>query len=294
MRASHNTRRASHGVVSAFVFNLCIFLLPLAAAAAVLVIGRDHLYAYEFSPAGARVISQRVERLNGRLIQLDFDRLQQWNDLVLMELNANDIPAARGFLLSGPGMLPERMGNALDRIASDGDATVELAAVDLLTPSTRALYEQRVPLLSQREGARTAAPFQPVGDEQDFELMARALLSEPDGDSFQFILTGLSLGLAGDFGQRGRAGAAALLAASRREDYPEALRGEVGRMMSQAVSMDEFRRAALASGDAETAGAYANSSVAFRAAVNRAGADRVRGLLDEIGAMGQQIGRAHV
>lgn len=294
VRATHQRRRAPQGVLSAFAFNLCMFVLPIAAAAAVIIIGRDHLYAYEYSQAGARVISERIERLNGTLIQLEFDRQRQWDDLVAMELMAGDVPAARGFLLSGGGMLPPRMGQALDRIAGDGDATVELAALDLLTPGTRARYESLVPLLSRRGDTATTpvAVVPPVGGAQDFELMARALLSEPDGDALQFILTGFGLGLAGDFGPRANAGASALLAASRRDGFPTELGAEIRALLGEAVSMETFRNTALAGADGDTAAAFANSAAAFRVAVNPASAARARNVLDEIGAMSQLVSPA--
>jgi hypothetical protein len=58
-------RRTLNGALIALAFNLCMFALPVAGAAALLVVARDHLYAYEFSDAGARAIRTRVERLNG-------------------------------------------------------------------------------------------------------------------------------------------------------------------------------------------------------------------------------------
>ncbi len=292
MRASRRGGGKPHGHLSAFIFNFCMLVLPLASAAAVLVIGRDHLYAYEYSPAGARAISARVERLNGSLIQLDFDRQRQWDDLVAMELQAGDVYAARGFLLSGGGMLPPRMGEALDGIAADGDATVELAALDLLTPSTRMRYEAAIPLLSREsENARRPAPAPAanLGNEQDFELMARSILAEPETDSLQFILSGFHLGLAGNFSQRGAQGAAALLAASRREDYPENLGTQIQHLLQQAVPMDRFRERALASAQGDAAGAYANAATAFRSAVNPDAAQRARAILEEIGAMSQAV-----
>ncbi|HRO03682.1 MAG TPA: hypothetical protein PLS69_08795, partial [Terricaulis sp.] len=163
----------------AFAFNLCLFLLPLAAASAIAVISRDHLYAYEYSEAGARAVSSRVERMNSALIQLDFDRQRQWDDLVAMELMAGDVAAARGLLLSAPGMLPGRAANQVRREAgaNGDDAAIEAAALELLTPGTRSRYIATVPLLSRR--AASGATERPqtqvvVGDERDFELMARA------------------------------------------------------------------------------------------------------------------------
>jgi hypothetical protein len=269
-----------------------MLVLPVAGAAALLVIARDQLYAYEYSQAGARAIGARVERLNGELIQLDFDRVGQWDDLVALELMAGDIPAARGFLLSGGGMLPARSANILNR--SQNDAEREVAALELLSPGTRARYESTVPLLSRRAASGTAERRLPgsevtLGDTQDFELMARALLSEPETDTLQFVLTGFSLGLAGEAEPQLVHGAAALLLASRRPDYPTGLQADVNAVMSAAVPLDDFRRAALESVEGDAAGNYANSAAAFRAAVRPAAAAQARAMLLEIGAMADAI-----
>ena len=124
----------------------------MAAAAGVIVIARDHLYAYEYTQAGARSISARVEKLNGELIQVDFDRQRQWDNMVSMELMANDPSAARGFLLSGTTMLPQRTASILRRAVAEGadDAALEVAAMQLLLPGTRERYQSGVRLLSLR------------------------------------------------------------------------------------------------------------------------------------------------
>lgn len=286
---AHTRRRTLHGALIGLAFNFCMFLLPVAGAAALLVIARDHLYAYEYSEAGARAIQARVERLNGELIQLEFDRLRQWDDLIALELMGEDISAARGFLLSGGEMLPDRMARILNR--SQNDAEREAAALELLSPGTRARYEATVPLLSRR-ATTTVAPQRigsevTLGDAQDFELMARALLSEPETDTLQFILTGLTLGLAGEPDQRMTQGAAAVLLASRRPDYPVGLQADIDGVLNAAVPLDDFRSAALASAEGDAAGAYANAAAAFRAAAKPAAIDRARALLHEIGAMAQ-------
>jgi len=278
--------------VIALAFNICIFALPIASAAALLVIARDHLYAYEYSEAGARAIRARVERLNGNLIQLDFDRLRQWDDLVALELMAGDVAAARGFLLSGGGMLPNRMANILNR--SGNDAEREAAALELLSPGTRSRYEATVPLLSRRAASGAAEQRPPgadvaIGDAQDFELMARALLTEPETDTLQFLLTGVSLGLAGPTDARTRQGAAAILLASRRPDYPVGLQADVQDALNAAVPLDDFRVAALASADGEAAGEYANAAAAFRTAVRPAAMQQAREMLQEVGAMADAI-----
>lgn len=259
--------------MSAFAFNLCLFFLPIAAASAIAVISRDHLYAYEYSDAGARAVSTRVERLNGTLIELDFERERQWDDLVAIELMAGDVGAARGLLLSAPGMLPARIANQIrrDAGANPEDADIERAALELLTPGTRARYMATVPLLSRRAASGASERRDPpvvLGDEQDFELMARAMLAAPDTDALQFVLTGYSLGLAGEFTPQMARGAAALLTASRRDDYPPTLEAEANAFVAGVLPMSDFRAAAIAGAGAGDAAAYANSSAAFREALS--------------------------
>jgi len=288
VRAHTRTPRSVGGAVTALVFNICMSVLPLAGAAALLVIARDHLYAYEYSDDGARAISARVERLNGDLIQLDFDRLRQWDDLVALELMAGDVQAARGFLLSGAGMLPRRSGAVLNRAASDAER--EVMALELLSPGTRSRYESTVPLLSRRAASGAAEQRTPnqavsLGDAQDFELMARALLTEPETDTLQFVLTGMALGLAGEADSKLVHGAAAVLLASRRPDYPTGLQTEISAVMNAALPIEDFRAAALASARGEAAGAYANAAAAFQAAVKPAAIARARALLLDVGAM---------
>lgn len=285
-------RRTFGGALLALAFHVCLLTLPLAGAVALLIIARDHLYTYEYSEAGARAISARVERLNGTLIQLDFDRVRQWDDLVALELMGGDVPAARGFLLSGGGMLPNRAASILNR--SDNDAEREAAALELLSPGTRARYEATVPLLSRRASRGAAQQLSPasevsLGDAQDFELMARALLSEPETDTLQFILTGFGLGFAGEPGSRMLHGAAALLLASRRPDYPTGLEADVNAVLNAAVPLDAFRRAAQASAQGDAAGRYANAAAAFRSAVDPAAMARARAMLEEIGAIADAI-----
>jgi len=274
-------------VWTGLVFNLCLFLLPLAAATGIFVINRDHLYAYESSEANARAIVDRVEKLNASLIQVDFDRQRQWDNMVAMELMANDSSAARGFLLSGAEMLPARSAEVLRRAAADGagDAAIEVAALQLLLPGTRERYQANVQLLSLRPTTPPASePTATLGDPRDFELMARALLADPETDPLQFVLTGFSLGLAGDMSARMNEGAAALVAATRREDFPEDLSAELHALLAQAMPIENFRTAARVS--AEERGSpsdFDNASVAFAASINPEVAARTRALLAEIG-----------
>jgi hypothetical protein len=264
----------------------------MAAAAAVIIIARDHLFAYEYTEAGARSISARVEKLNGTLIQVDFDRQRQWDNMVAMELMANDPSAARGFLLSGTEMLPSRTASVLRRAAAEGagDAAIEVAALQLLLPGTRERYQANVRLLSLRPATATptvaAATTETLGDPRDFELMARALLTEPETDPLQFVLTGFSLGLAGEMSPRMNEGAVALLSATRREDFPRTLAEELRGLVAQAVPIETFRSAAEVSAEGRgDPGAFDNVSVAFAASINHDAAARVRAMLADIGEM---------
>jgi hypothetical protein len=281
---------AAGGVLSAFAFNLCLFFLPIAAATAVLVISRDHLYAYEYSEAGARAVSARVERLNSALIQLDFDRQRQWDDLVAMELMAGDIGAARGLLLSAPGMLPGRIAGQIRSAAgaNASDAEIERAALEVLTPGTRSRYEATVPLLSRRAASGAAERRDPIiviGDERDFELLSRAMIATPESDALQFVLTGYGLGLAGEFTPQMGRGAASLLMASRRDDFPPALEAETRALIADVLPIADFRAAAIAGAGSGDPGAYANASAAFREAISPERASAFMQTLAEIGAV---------
>ncbi len=291
VRAQRSRRRGLDGALSALAFNICLLLLPLAGAAALIVIARDNLYAYEFSDEAARAVAQRVARLNGELIQVDFDRQNQWDSLVDMELRANDMHAARGFLLSGAGMLPRRAAQVLNQTDAN-DAELEIAALQLLTPSTRARYQDAGPLLSQRD-ATTATPAPAAASPEDFELLARALLAEPETDTLQFVLTGFSLGLAGDLSPDMALGIEALRDASRREDFPQGLSGEIHALFETALPLTVFRDAARARApNTAGAGAYANASAAFSEVATPERAARARAFLDQLGGISRATSRA--
>ena len=282
-----------YGWLAPFAFNLCLLLLPLSVAAALIVIARDHLYAYEYSERSARVIANRVSKLNGELIQVDFDRQNQWSDLVDLELRSNDMVAARGFLLSGAGMLPRRAADILNQ--SDAtDAELEMAALQLLAPSTRARYVAAGPLLSdagRRREARTPPPPEPIGDAGDFELLARAVLADANTDPLQFILIGYSLGLTGDLSPRMARGAGALLDASRRDDYPAELGEEIAALFTASMPIETFRTAVRNRSSGAAAGSLANASAAFRDALSPQSAAHARDLLDQLGQISEATSR---
>ncbi len=291
---ARTTPRGSQGAWTALLFNVCLLLLPAAAAAGLYVMSRDHLYAYQFSDAGGRAVRTRIEDRLGDLIMLDFDRQRQWEDLIGMELTAGDVAAARGFLLSGRRMLPARDASQIERQlrADSTDADVELAALDIVAPSVRARYEATVPLLSRRAASGPLPQHEPasismLGDQNDFELLARALLADASSDPTHLVLTGFGLGLAGELTPRQRAGASALAMATRREDYPQDFHDAISGVLSAAMPPAAFRAAALASANGGDAGAFDNAAAAFQASILAARVGAAKAALDEIGAMSE-------
>ncbi len=293
---SHAPHHPHH--VSALAFNVCLVVLALAAAIAFLLITRDHLYVYSYSPEGARAIAARVERLNASLIPLEFDRQQQWDDLVANELMAHDVAAARGMLLSAPGMLSGQDVGELNRLAPPGssDAQVERAAIELLTPGTRARYESTVPLLARSSNG--ALPPQVVSDpgallgtQQDFETIARSIMLDPDSEPMQLIITGLHLGLGGGLTPRMTEGAAVLMTAARREDYPQNFGVQMQALVDATLNTEDFRRVAMTRAQGDDAGVFTISAPAFQAALDANRLEALKSALDRIGAMSASASR---
>lgn len=188
-------------------------------------------------------------------------------------------------------MLPQRAANILNQ-SDASDAELEIAALQLLSPGTRARYVAAGPLLSDRPATPTSAQMPaPIGDNQDFEMLARAVIAEPDSDPLQFILTGYSLGLAGDLSPRMAMGVAALLDASRREDYPSALAAEVDTLFNSSMPVDAFRTAAEARAAGDAATSFANAAAAFRASLTADQVPQARAFLDQVGAMSEATSR---
>lgn len=285
--------RSAQGAWSAALFNVCLALFALASAACFILVARDNLYAYELTPGSQRDVKTRVERLAGELIQMDFDRRRQWDDLVAMELINGDISAARGFLLSARAMLPQRDAALIDRATrtNANDAEIEVAALDLLTPGTRSRYESTVPLLSRRAASgaaqrRDVARFTVLGDARDFELLASAMLADPESDPLQFTMTGLGLGLSGDLSPLAAAGASSLIAASRRPDFSEDFAAEFALMREAAAPIERFRSEAIArASEDQDAASYPVAAAAFRAAINPRPLEALIASLEEIGMM---------
>jgi hypothetical protein len=277
--------------LGALAFNLGLVVLAIAGAASSTLVLRDKLYSYDTSEASARSVRARVEKIAGEVILLDFDRRRQWDDLIAMELIAGDVGAARGFLLSARSMLSPSDSTQLARELRNNarDAEVELAALELLTPGTRNRYEATVPLLSRRSASATrlAGRGVVVGDQRDFELMADSAFAESEPNALQFVLTGLGIGLGPELTPRQTAGAAALIGASRNENYADSFDAEMSGLIDRTLPLQAFRddaRRRAGEGDPTT---YATASEAFRASLDADGVGVLMTVLDEAGGIAE-------
>ncbi len=281
------------GAFSALLFNSLLVLLPLAGAAAYLFVTRDNLFSYEANAANTRDLQTRVERLAGGLIMLDFDRRRQWDDLVARELVANDVAAARGFLLSARHMLPPRDAAQITAALSSGggDAALEMAALDLLTPGTRSRYEATVPLLSRRSASgvqtlRSETDLGALGDSGNFEILSASMLDDASADQMHFTLLGLRLGLGGEgFTPRMAEGAAVVNAAMG--EMPAQLREDFSELVSASLPLETFRAEAAQRASGGDAASFPIAAAAYRAAIDQARVPALNTALDQVGAMSE-------
>ena len=291
--ASHwDVARALFG---ALAFNLCLLALPIAGASAFFLIQTEGLYSYPREGAALADVRDAVEREAGDLILLDFDRTRQWNEIVALELSQGDTAVARGFVLSAPHMLPRRDGQALRQEVGQNasDAEMELAALNILTPSTRGRYEASMPLLSESEPvAPPALAEDALGDAGEFERLSAAVLADQNVDPLHFTLLGLSLGMGPEISTSAKIGAVILVAASRRGDFPDEVNEDFTRMARAALPLDAFRSAAFARADASEdaqAADYAIASQAFSDSLGQARLAPLLRALENIGDMTHYI-----
>ena len=214
--------------------------------------------------------------------------------MVAMELMASDVAAARGFLLSARGMLPGEFTGPLR--GAHNDADLELAALELLTPGTRARYEATVPLLSRRAASGAAQRRDPdgaasLGDPRDFELLGArpAGRSRSGHAAICFDRAGARAGWRDDAGNDRR---------RRRPARSEPARGLPGFIRRKCRSAPGTRRTACSvphRGDRRPpadAAAFDNASAAFRRAVNGPGLAALKVTLGEIGTMSESASLA--
>lgn len=288
-RPDEPVRRGPLGLWASALFNICVFVLPLAGAYAAMIVERDRLYTYAPTEGAARASRQELGRLAAALPGAP-DRRERWDDYVASALMEGDLQAARGFVLSARAMLP---GSAAGGIAGSGDAEVESAALALLTPGTRARYESHVPLLARRATSETTRvaprPFIMTGDAADFEAAALRDLEDPDSDHLAFVLMGLGVVIAAQNPPDALAGASILQAGlSSSGALPIELRTALGAYAEEALPRTRYRnevaRRAIAGAPAEERGSMLQD--AFRAGLNPQALATFQALLAEIGAIG--------
>lgn len=290
--------RGPLGLWASAIFNICIVALPIAGAYAVHVVGRDHLYTYEATPAAANQARTALNKLAASLIT-EPDRRAAWDDRVANALMSSDIQAARGLMLSARAMLPPGDVSQINRNVSINatDAELESAALDLLTPGTRARYESRVPLLARRiEGAAppSVSPqaFIVVGDADEFEAAAVHDLEDEHPRHLAFVLMGLGVVLAGENSQQALEGASVIQAGltARRLSavFEDALAAQAEAALPRAAFRIEVARQATMGVAPQERASLMQS--AFRASLDAQGLAALRATLARIGEIAEAAG----
>src|SRR5262249_4052256 len=97
--------------------------------------------------------------------------------------------------------------------------------------------------------------------------------------------TGLHLGLGGGLSPRMTEGAAVLMMATRRDDYPQNFGVQMQALVDACLRTEDFRRAAMTRAQGGDPGALAISGPAFAAALDPARVEALRAALEKIGSM---------
>jgi hypothetical protein len=238
-----------YAATSAILFNLCLLGGPIMAVNAVQATLSGEVMGYSPSEATLELTRQEMDKAFAALIPGGEDRREYWAALVNAELDAQDIPAARGFVLAAEAMLGGSDAAALRAAARDrsggGDITEDAriaAALTLLPAAVRARYERAVSPLGAAlraagefaEGAVTGeadstgaiagvvtSDFFVLGDVRDLTLQSMRWVNNEPVDPFILTISGVGLTLTAatvmTAGQAApaRAGASVLKAAKR-------------------------------------------------------------------------------
>jgi hypothetical protein len=127
-----------------------------------------------------------------------------------------------------------------------------------------------------------------LGAPRDFELLAAPMITGANADPMRFVLNGFGLGLGGTFTPRMAEGAASLIVATRRDDFPPALAQQFSDLIGAAVPEAQFRAQAggRATRNVEPS-SYPVAAPAFRAAIDPGKAAIAKEALDQIGEMAE-------
>ncbi|MBS0384100.1 MAG: hypothetical protein JSS00_01975, partial [Proteobacteria bacterium] len=98
-------------------------------------------------------------------------------------------------------------------------------------------------------------------------------------------------GLGGGLTPQMTEGAAVLMTAVRRDDYPQNFGVQMQALVDSALHIEDFRRAAMTRAEGNDAGIWAISAPAFAVALDQGRVEAVKTALDRIGAMSAAASR---
>jgi hypothetical protein len=216
--------------LSALALNAGLVLLAVSAAFVYAAASRPDVYGFDATPSALASTRRSVEDLARALTPADADRAPYWARLVLAELDAGDISAARGLLVAARVMLPARDAARLEAKlpAAPDDAAVAGAALAFLDPDVRVRFEGAA-LAPSKRGALI------VGAAGDLEQRARALQAGQTASDLDATLLALALAMREESDGPFQAGAATLLAAQRAGALSPALASYYRHLLGQAL-----------------------------------------------------------
>ena len=195
--------------LSALTLNACLLLLAVSGAMVYAAAVRPDVYGYDPTQSALSATRRSIEDLARAIPPGEVDRASYWNRLILAELDAADLSAARGFLVAGRAMLPAREAARLEAKlpASPDNAAIAAAALSFVEPDIRIRFDG-APL------APTPGAGLIIGAPDDFEQRVR-LLDDSRVDALDLTLQGLALAMREDLETPFVAGASVLIAARR-------------------------------------------------------------------------------
>ncbi|MEM7768246.1 MAG: hypothetical protein AAF253_12275 [Pseudomonadota bacterium] len=207
MALKHRRGKQSPGWLQAVVFNTIMLFTPFLAANAVSGLFASQTFAQEPGIEAMLATRERLDTAFAEIVPRSVNRRAYWADLVDHALRENNLPAARGFLISAPQMLDHQDAKAIGAAARDDpfgseDQKLLRAAILFLPNDVRARFERTLqPMAFVPEPARRpTAPEDLLGQgpgsrgevrntSADVTALPRAQ-PRPDNHSPQFSLLG--------------------------------------------------------------------------------------------------------
>lgn len=226
----------ARGTVSALVLNLCLFLLPVAAASLFNTLARPDVFGYPAVEPALSDTRRNIEQAAETLMPRGVDRRRGWEELVARELREGDPHAARGFVLSARTLVGGGQSARLLRNLGDNptDARIAAAMASLLSNETRDTFSEAAGWMAASDASQDPAAFLAFDANREMAQQAEAWLAGRDADHLSLVLTGVRAAMSDDVSPRVALGASALKDARRA--------GRLGRVLSD--QLEAMARAA--------------------------------------------------